>query len=76
MFTAREINNDISSDLFNQVGHLQRFGSGSVPTHTVGAALLRGEWKTAVDLILQPREDDILPLRLGLSKLASATFPY
>ncbi|KAG6547822.1 hypothetical protein Mapa_010639 [Marchantia paleacea] len=54
---------------------LQRFGSGSVPTHLVGAALLRGEWKTAVDLVLQPREGDILPLRLGLSKLASATFP-
>ncbi|OAY78955.1 Multisubstrate pseudouridine synthase 7 [Ananas comosus] len=26
---------------------LQRFGSGSVPTHLVGAALLRGEWKDA-----------------------------
>ncbi|XP_062231827.1 multisubstrate pseudouridine synthase 7-like isoform X2 [Phragmites australis] len=41
---------------------LQRFGSGSVPTHLVGAALLRGEWKTAVNLILDPREgerDDI-----------------
>ncbi|WJX85532.1 tRNA pseudouridine(13) synthase [Trifolium repens] len=24
---------------------LQRFGSGSVPTHFIGAALLRGEWK-------------------------------
>lgn len=31
---------------------LQRFGSGSVPTHFVGAALLRGEWKHAVSLIL------------------------
>ncbi|KAJ6413824.1 hypothetical protein OIU84_006599 [Salix udensis] len=26
---------------------LQRFGTGSVPTHLIGAALLRGEWKTA-----------------------------
>ncbi|OAE22414.1 hypothetical protein AXG93_2381s1100 [Marchantia polymorpha subsp. ruderalis] len=55
---------------------LQRFGSGSVPTHTVGAALLRGEWKTAVDLILQPREDDILPLRLGLSKFVHSYQSY
>lgn len=38
----------------------QRFGSGSVPTHHVGAALLKGEWKDAVDMILDPRETDIL----------------
>ncbi|XP_066364847.1 uncharacterized protein [Miscanthus floridulus] len=45
---------------------LQRFGSGSVPTHLVGAALLRGEWKAAVNLILDPREgerDDINEVR-------------
>ncbi|KAL6657539.1 hypothetical protein ACP70R_005319 [Stipagrostis hirtigluma subsp. patula] len=35
---------------------LQRFGSGSVPTHLVGAALLRGEWKHAVSLILGRKE--------------------
>ncbi|OVA05407.1 Pseudouridine synthase [Macleaya cordata] len=39
---------------------LQRFGSGSVPTHLIGAALLRGEWKTAVSMFLDPREGDIL----------------
>eukprot|EP00878_Enallax_costatus_P019895 GHUV01021006.1.p1 GENE.GHUV01021006.1~~GHUV01021006.1.p1 ORF type:complete len:667 (+),score=201.67 GHUV01021006.1:67-2067(+) len=32
---------------------LQRFGTGSVPTHRVGAALLRGKWKEAVQLIMQ-----------------------
>ncbi|KAK3200613.1 hypothetical protein Dsin_024028 [Dipteronia sinensis] len=37
---------------------LQRFGSGSVPTHLVGATLLRGEWKTAVSMILDPREGE------------------
>ncbi|KAK4339529.1 hypothetical protein RND71_040991 [Anisodus tanguticus] len=37
---------------------LQRFGSSSVPTHLIGAALLRGEWKAAVSLILDPREGD------------------
>ncbi|KAL5655403.1 hypothetical protein ACJX0J_034722, partial [Zea mays] len=41
---------------------LQRFGSGSIPTHLVGAALLRGEWKVAVNLILDPREGDILQI--------------
>ncbi|KAK7258713.1 hypothetical protein RIF29_24295 [Crotalaria pallida] len=39
---------------------LQRFGSGSVPTHLIGAALLRGEWEVAVDFILDPRDGDIL----------------
>ncbi|KAF5207791.1 Sulfate transporter [Thalictrum thalictroides] len=42
---------------------LQRFGSGSVPTHLIGAALLRGEWKIAVGLFLDPREGDILLIR-------------
>ncbi|XP_015875444.2 multisubstrate pseudouridine synthase 7 isoform X1 [Ziziphus jujuba] len=37
---------------------LQRFGSGSVPTFLIGAALLRGEWKTAVSMILDPREGE------------------
>ncbi|CAJ2631517.1 unnamed protein product [Trifolium pratense] len=37
---------------------LQRFGSGSVATHFIGAALLRGEWKRAVDLILDPRDGE------------------
>ncbi|KAL9274144.1 hypothetical protein AKJ16_DCAP18869, partial [Drosera capensis] len=27
---------------------LQRFGSGTVPTHIIGAALLRGEWSKAI----------------------------
>jgi len=31
-----------------------------LPTHLIGAALLRGEWKLAVDMILDPREGDIL----------------
>ncbi|GJJ69952.1 tRNA pseudouridine13 synthase [Entomortierella parvispora] len=34
---------------------MQRFGTGSVGTHDVGRALLRGEWAEAVHLILKPR---------------------
>lgn len=37
---------------------LQRFGSGSVPTHLVGATLLRGEWRKAVEMLLDPREGE------------------
>lgn len=37
---------------------LQRFGSGSVPTHHIGATLLRGEWKAAASTILDPREGE------------------
>ncbi|KAJ1413903.1 Pseudouridine synthase, TruD [Sesbania bispinosa] len=47
---------------------LQRFGSGSVPTHLIGAALLRGKWKLAVDLILDPRDGDILFILQSLKK--------
>ncbi|KAK7332884.1 hypothetical protein VNO80_29640 [Phaseolus coccineus] len=54
-----------SADALGRLGFinyfgLQRFGSGSLPTHLIGAALLRGEWKLAVDMILDPREGDIL----------------
>ncbi|XP_062004871.1 multisubstrate pseudouridine synthase 7 [Rosa rugosa] len=37
---------------------LQRFGSGSVPTHLIGASLLRGEWKSTVSMMLEPREGE------------------
>ncbi|XP_057763692.1 multisubstrate pseudouridine synthase 7 [Salvia miltiorrhiza] len=37
---------------------LQRFGSSSIATHLIGAALLRGEWKTAVSMVLEPREGE------------------
>jgi tRNA pseudouridine13 synthase len=42
-----------SSGFINYYG-LQRFGSGTAPTHRVGAALLRGEWKAALRLIVAP----------------------
>ncbi len=34
---------------------LQRFGTGSIATHTVGIQLIRSNWAEAVDLILKPR---------------------
>ncbi|KAI6047420.1 pseudouridine synthase [Pisolithus marmoratus] len=34
---------------------MQRFGTAAVPTHTIGLALLRSDWHTAVSLILQVR---------------------
>ncbi|XWS58324.1 hypothetical protein CRYUN_Cryun08bG0024100 [Craigia yunnanensis] len=37
---------------------LQRFGSGSIPTHHIGATLLRGEWKATASTILDPREGE------------------
>jgi tRNA(Glu) U13 pseudouridine synthase TruD len=38
----------------------QRFGTGSVPTFRIGHAALRGDFKTAIDLILQPRPNGIV----------------
>ncbi|CAD6216978.1 unnamed protein product [Miscanthus lutarioriparius] len=47
--------NGLSKNGFINYYGLQRFGNGSVPTHFVGAALLRGEWRHAVSLILGTR---------------------
>lgn len=39
---------------------LQRFGnSASVPTHEVGVALLKRDYKLACELILKPRDNDV-----------------
>ncbi|KAH7571925.1 hypothetical protein JRO89_XS04G0167600 [Xanthoceras sorbifolium] len=43
--------NSLGSHGFINYFGLQRFGSGSVPTHLVGATLLRGEWKTALQCL-------------------------
>ncbi|ORX91940.1 tRNA pseudouridine synthase D [Basidiobolus meristosporus CBS 931.73] len=37
---------------------MQRFGSSGAPTHTIGKAMLLGQWEQAVDLILMPREGE------------------
>jgi tRNA pseudouridine13 synthase len=34
---------------------MQRFGTASIPTHSIGLALLRSDWAGAVSLILRPR---------------------
>ncbi|PJF18956.1 hypothetical protein PSACC_01217 [Paramicrosporidium saccamoebae] len=37
---------------------LQRFGTGNVSSHEIGLALLRGEYSTAINLILSPRDGE------------------
>lgn len=34
---------------------MQRFGTASIPTHSIGLALLKSEWHKAVSLILRVR---------------------
>ena len=34
---------------------MQRFGTACIPTHTIGLALLKGDWHKAVSLILRNR---------------------
>lgn len=34
---------------------MQRFGTASIPTHSIGLALLKGDWHRAVSLILRNR---------------------
>ncbi|CAH2055083.1 unnamed protein product, partial [Thlaspi arvense] len=66
--TIKKSAESLGKDGFINYFGLQRFGSGSVPTHHVGAALLKGEWKDAVDMILDPRESDILNEARGYYK--------
>nr|GEU70304.1 multisubstrate pseudouridine synthase 7 [Tanacetum cinerariifolium] len=47
----------LGKDGFINYFGMQRFGSGSVPTHLIGAKLLKGEWKEAVSMILDPRDE-------------------
>jgi tRNA pseudouridine13 synthase len=54
---ARAVDALTASGFINYFG-LQRFGTHAIPTHAVGAALLRGAWSEAVELILRPREAD------------------
>ncbi|TFK29400.1 pseudouridine synthase [Coprinopsis marcescibilis] len=37
---------------------MQRFGTASVPTHSIGLALLKSDWNKAVSLILQKRHGE------------------
>lgn len=37
---------------------MQRFGTSSISTHTVGVALLQGDYRRAIQLIMAPREGD------------------
>jgi tRNA pseudouridine13 synthase len=46
------------SGFINYFG-LQRFGTGAVPTHAIGRAMLRGEYQAAVGLIMHPREGEV-----------------
>jgi tRNA pseudouridine13 synthase len=40
------------SDLYLACSGMQRFGTASVPTHSIGLAILKSEWQRAIDLIL------------------------
>ncbi|KAM0793600.1 hypothetical protein ACM66B_001033 [Microbotryomycetes sp. NB124-2] len=41
---------------------MQRFGTGPIPTHAIGLALMRSDWSLAIEMILRPRageQDDL-----------------
>lgn len=46
-----------SPSFINYYG-MQRFGTGSVPTHAIGLQLLKANWEAAVALIMDPRPGD------------------
>ncbi|CDO95838.1 unnamed protein product [Kluyveromyces dobzhanskii CBS 2104] len=51
---------------------MQRFGTFSVSTHQIGQALLSGDWKLAVDLIMAEQEN-VLPISKEARKIWAET---
>lgn len=46
-----------TSGFINYYG-MQRFGTSTISTHKIGIALLKGDYKAAVELIMSPRQGD------------------
>ncbi|XP_035219310.1 pseudouridylate synthase 7 homolog isoform X2 [Stegodyphus dumicola] len=53
--TVEQAVESLSSKGFINYYGMQRFGTSSISTHSIGRALLMGNWKTAINLILKPR---------------------
>ncbi|TFK43436.1 pseudouridine synthase [Crucibulum laeve] len=53
-----EAMNTIKTKGFINYYGMQRFGTASVPTHSIGLALLKSEWQKAVSMILQKRHGE------------------
>lgn len=51
---AKMVERFVKHGFINYFG-LQRFGTGAVSSYRIGTALLKGNWKGAIDLILSPR---------------------
>ena len=48
---------DVATGIPNYFG-IQRFGTFDVPTHSIGAAIIAGEWNTAFDLLMTPCQQE------------------
>ncbi|KAG8937118.1 hypothetical protein FRC02_006318 [Tulasnella sp. 418] len=44
---------------------MQRFGTSSIPTHTIGLALLKSDWAQAISLLLRPRPGEYSEAEAG-----------
>ncbi|KAH9853549.1 tRNA pseudouridine synthase D [Lenzites betulinus] len=55
METLDRAMNTIKTKGFINYYGMQRFGTASIPTHSIGLALLKGDWHRAVSLILRNR---------------------
>jgi len=61
-----DVDDDVLATAMETVGQtgfvnyfgLQRFGTSAVPTHVIGQAILRSDFKEAVQLIIGPKEGD------------------
>ncbi|PFH52814.1 hypothetical protein AMATHDRAFT_73940 [Amanita thiersii Skay4041] len=58
MSGLEEAMNSVKTRGFINYYGMQRFGTASVPTHSIGLALLKSEWQKAVTLILSKRQGE------------------
>jgi tRNA pseudouridine13 synthase len=44
---------------------MQRFGTSAIPTHSIGLAILRSDWRLATSLLLRPRPGEYSDTEAG-----------
>ncbi|KAJ1308839.1 hypothetical protein OPQ81_004527 [Rhizoctonia solani] len=60
----RAMNSLKQNGFINYYG-MQRFGTSAIPTHSIGLALLRSDWKLATSLLLRPRPGEYAETEAG-----------
>ncbi|KAG8677930.1 hypothetical protein FRC08_018207 [Ceratobasidium sp. 394] len=57
--------NSLKTNGFINYYGMQRFGTSAIPTHSIGLAILRSDWKHATSLLLRPRPGEYTDTEAG-----------